>query len=110
MAREQAARALDRYERAEASEQVFDTLTGGKQARLQDLLLELSAETLLLLDEPTDNLALPSAEALEVGRDALDDNVLKCVTTGGWSRPPDSPVPVPRPGRRCTSGSWTSKP
>ena len=43
----------------------FETLSGGQQARLQILLLELAGSTLLLLDEPTDNLDLASAEALE---------------------------------------------
>jgi len=62
--REEAARALDRYELARASEQTFDSLSGGQQARFQILLLELSGATLLLLDEPTDNLDLHSAEAL----------------------------------------------
>lgn len=65
MGREQAARALDRYGLAKASEQCFDQLSGGQQARLQILLLELSGATLLLLDEPTDNLDLASVEALE---------------------------------------------
>ena len=41
--------------------------SGGQQARFQILLLELSGATLLLLDEPTDNLDLVSAEALEPG-------------------------------------------
>ena len=50
--RELAARALDRYELAAAGEQIFDTLSGGQQARFQILLLELSGATLLLLDEP----------------------------------------------------------
>ena len=63
--REEAARALDRYELARASEQTFESLSGGQQARFQILLLELSGATLLLLDEPTDNLDLDSAEALE---------------------------------------------
>ena len=67
MPREQAARALDRYELAYASEQKFESLSGGQQARLQILLLELSGATLLLLDEPTDNLDVESAEALEDG-------------------------------------------
>ena len=62
---------LDRYELAEASEQDYDTLSGGQQARFQILLLELSGATLLLLDEPTDNLDLASAEALEDGLNAL---------------------------------------
>ena len=67
MGREQAARALDRYGLARAGEQTFDTLSGGQQARMQILLLELSGATLMLLDEPTDNLDLHSAEALEIG-------------------------------------------
>ena len=83
MAREQAARALDRYELAESSEQVYDTLSGGQQARLQILLLELSGATLLLLDEPTDNLDLASAEALEIGLDAFDGTVV-AVTHDRW--------------------------
>ena len=36
------------------------------------LLLELSGATLLLLDEPTDNLDLACAEALEEGLTAFD--------------------------------------
>ncbi|TFJ95172.1 short-chain dehydrogenase [Platysternon megacephalum] len=65
MGREQAARALDRYGLARAGEQRFSQLSGGQQARMQILLLELSGATLLLLDEPTDNLDLASVEALE---------------------------------------------
>ena len=76
MPREQASRALDRYELAYASEQPFGTLSGGQQARFQILLLELSGATLLLLDEPTDNLDLVSAEALEDGLAAFDGTVL----------------------------------
>jgi ATPase subunit of ABC transporter with duplicated ATPase domains len=57
--------ALRRYELAGAAQQPFETLSGGQQARLQILLLELSGATLLLLDEPTDNLDVASAEALE---------------------------------------------
>ncbi len=83
MGREQAARALDRYELALASEQTFDSLSGGQQARLQILLLELSGATMLLLDEPTDNLDLESAEALEVGLDAFEGTVL-AVTHDRW--------------------------
>ncbi len=81
--REQAARALDRYELAHASEQTFETLSGGQQARFQILLLELSGATLLLLDEPTDNLDLDSVEALEAGLTAFDGTVV-AVTHDRW--------------------------
>ena len=76
MGREQAARALDRYGLARSGEQTFDTLSGGQQARMQILLLELSGATLLLLDEPTDNLDLHSAEALEQALDAFEGTVV----------------------------------
>jgi ATPase subunit of ABC transporter with duplicated ATPase domains len=81
--RDEAARALDRYELARASEQTFDSLSGGQQARFQILLLELSGATLLLLDEPTDNLDLHSAEALEDGLEAFEGTVL-AVTHDRW--------------------------
>ncbi len=81
--REEAARALDRYELARASEQTFESLSGGQQARFQILLLELSGATLLLLDEPTDNLDLHSAEALEEGLTAFDGTVV-AVTHDRW--------------------------
>src|SRR5215218_4193771 len=42
MGREEASRKLDRYELAKAAEQRFESLSGGQQARLQILLLELS--------------------------------------------------------------------
>jgi ATPase subunit of ABC transporter with duplicated ATPase domains len=83
MGREQAARVLDRYELAHAGEQTFDSLSGGQQARFQILLLELSGATLLLLDEPTDNLDVQSAEALEEGLAAFEGTVL-AVTHDRW--------------------------
>ena len=83
LAREQAARVLDRYELAYAGEQRFETLSGGQQARFQILLLELSGATLLLLDEPTDNLDIASAEALEQGLDGFEGTVL-AVTHDRW--------------------------
>jgi len=83
MPREQASRALDRYELAHAAEQRFETLSGGQQARFQILLLELSGATLLLLDEPTDNLDVESAEALEDGLAAFEGTVL-AVTHDRW--------------------------
>ncbi|HET6625914.1 MAG TPA: ATP-binding cassette domain-containing protein [Nocardioidaceae bacterium] len=81
--REPAARALDRYELAHAAEQRFDSLSGGQQARFQILLLELSGATLLLLDEPTDNLDVESAEALEEGLEAFQGTVV-AVTHDRW--------------------------
>ena len=83
MGREEASRKLDRYELAKAAEQRFESLSGGQQARLQILLLELSGATLLLLDEPTDNLDLESAEALEHGLDAFEGTVV-AVTHDRW--------------------------
>jgi ATPase subunit of ABC transporter with duplicated ATPase domains len=81
--REEAARVLDRYGLARASEQTFDSLSGGQQARFQILLLELSGATCLLLDEPTDNLDLHSAEALEEGLEAFEGTVI-AVTHDRW--------------------------
>ena len=81
--REPASRVLDRYGLAGAAEQTFEVLSGGQQARFQILLLELSGATLLLLDEPTDNLDLHSAEALELGLEAFAGTVLG-VTHDRW--------------------------
>ncbi|UPO76577.1 ATP-binding cassette domain-containing protein [Arthrobacter sp. Helios] len=83
LGREAAAGALDRYGLASQGEQKYDSLSGGQQARLQILLLELSGATLLLLDEPTDNLDLHSAEALEKAIDAFEGTVL-AVTHDRW--------------------------
>lgn len=83
MPREEASRALDRYELARAAEQNFDSLSGGQQARFQILLLELSGATLLLLDEPTDNLDVVSADALEDGLRRFDGTVI-AVTHDRW--------------------------
>ncbi|OYO13206.1 ABC transporter [Enemella evansiae] len=80
---EPAARALDRYELARSAEQPFETLSGGQQARLQILLLELGGATLLLLDEPTDNLDIESAEALEHALAGFEGSVL-AVTHDRW--------------------------
>ncbi|MFC7494626.1 MULTISPECIES: ABC-F family ATP-binding cassette domain-containing protein [unclassified Nocardioides] len=83
MGREQASRVLDRYELSAQAEQRFESLSGGQQARFQILLLELSGATLLLLDEPTDNLDVQSAEALEDGLAAFEGTVL-AVTHDRW--------------------------
>ena len=83
MTRADAMRRLARYELAGQADQRFGTLSGGQQARLQVLLLECSGATLLLLDEPTDNLDLASAEALERALDAFEGTVL-AVTHDRW--------------------------
>ncbi|WP_030202801.1 ABC-F family ATP-binding cassette domain-containing protein [Streptomyces sp. NRRL S-87] len=75
--------ALRRYELDRQGDQPFDRLSGGQQARFQILLLELAGTTALLLDEPTDNLDLESAEALQDGLEAYEGTVL-CVTHDRW--------------------------
>jgi len=81
--REAASSALDRYGLAASAQQRYDQLSGGQQARFRILLLELSGVTLLLLDEPTDNLDLVSAEALEEALERFDGTVL-AVTHDRW--------------------------
>ncbi|MFF0792976.1 ABC-F family ATP-binding cassette domain-containing protein [Streptomyces spiralis] len=74
---------LRRYELTGQAEQAFDRLSGGQQARFQILLLELQGATALFLDEPTDNLDLESAEALQEGLEAFEGTVL-AVTHDRW--------------------------
>jgi ATPase subunit of ABC transporter with duplicated ATPase domains len=74
---------LRRYELTRQAEQPFEKLSGGQQARFQILLLELAGTTALLLDEPTDNLDLESAEALQEGLEAYEGTVL-AVTHDRW--------------------------
>ncbi len=74
---------LGRYELAAQCDQRFETLSGGQQARFLVLLLELGGATLLLLDEPTDNLDLASAEALEEGLRSFEGTVV-AVTHDRW--------------------------
>jgi ATPase subunit of ABC transporter with duplicated ATPase domains len=75
--------ALRRYGLQEQGDQNFGSMSGGQQARFQILLLELSGATLLLLDEPTDNLDVQSAEALEQALDSFEGTVL-AVTHDRW--------------------------
>ncbi|MEV4442830.1 ATP-binding cassette domain-containing protein [Streptomyces sp. NPDC049577] len=74
---------LRRYELERQGDQPFEKLSGGQQARFQILLLELAGATALLLDEPTDNLDLESAEALQEGLEAYEGTVL-AVTHDRW--------------------------
>ncbi len=75
--------ALRRYELERQGDQRFEDLSGGQQARFQILLLELSGCTALLLDEPTDNLDLESADALQAGLESYSGTVL-AVTHDRW--------------------------
>jgi ATPase subunit of ABC transporter with duplicated ATPase domains len=81
--RKAAMSALRRYELDHQEAIRFENLSGGQQARLMILRLELSGVTALLLDEPTDNLDLESAEALQEGLEAFDGTVL-AVTHDRW--------------------------
>jgi ATPase subunit of ABC transporter with duplicated ATPase domains len=81
--RGQAAGILTRYNLAGQAEQLFGTLSGGQQARFQILQLELAGSTMLLLDEPTDNLDLVSAEALEEALVDYEGTVI-AVTHDRW--------------------------
>jgi ATPase subunit of ABC transporter with duplicated ATPase domains len=83
MQRNESMAALARYELQHCAQQPFATMSGGQQARLQILLLELAGVTMLLLDEPTDNLDLASAEALEQGLESYQGTVL-AVTHDRW--------------------------
>jgi len=74
---------LRRYELEGAGDQPFEKLSGGQQARFQILLLELGGATALLLDEPTDNLDLASAEALQLGLERYEGTTLT-VTHDRW--------------------------
>ncbi|BAU85474.1 ABC transporter ATP-binding protein [Streptomyces laurentii] len=74
---------LRRYELERQGDQPFEKLSGGQQARFQILLLELAGTTALLLDEPTDNLDLESAEALQDGLESYEGTVL-AVTHDRW--------------------------
>lgn len=75
--------ALRRYELGDSDATPFPLLSGGQQARFQLLLIELDKPTLLLLDEPTDNLDIDSAEALEEGLLGYEGTVV-AVTHDRW--------------------------
>jgi ATPase subunit of ABC transporter with duplicated ATPase domains len=67
---------LGRYGLAEHAQQDFATLSGGQKARMEILGLELAGHNVLLLDEPTDNLDIDSADALERALDTFAGTVV----------------------------------
>jgi ATPase subunit of ABC transporter with duplicated ATPase domains len=75
--------ALARYGLEDGARRPYETLSGGQKARLQVLGLELRGVNVLLLDEPTDNLDMASAAALE---EALRDfrGTVLTVTHDRW--------------------------
>jgi len=75
--------ALRRYELDRQADLGFEKMSGGQQARFQILLLEIGGATALLLDEPTDNLDLASAEALQQGLESYEGTAL-AVTHDRW--------------------------
>ena len=92
---EPAMRALARYGLTDCARREVETMSGGQRARLQVLTLELAGVNLLLLDEPTDNLDLASAEALEVALDGFVGTVL-AVTHDRWFMRGLRPLPAAR--------------
>jgi ATPase subunit of ABC transporter with duplicated ATPase domains len=73
---EPAMRALARYGLQDAANRAYETLSGGQRARLEILCLDVDGHNLLLLDEPTDNLDIDSAEALETALDGFEGTVV----------------------------------
>lgn len=80
---ERAMAMLARYGLHAAANRPVGSMSGGQQARLQVLALECHGSNLLLLDEPTDNLDLESAEALQTALDQFEGTVL-AVTHDRW--------------------------
>ena len=76
MDEERGMKSLAQYRLGMQARQTFETLSGGQKARLEILCLELDGHNVLLLDEPTDNLDIDSAEALEEALDGFEGTVL----------------------------------
>lgn len=83
LAEEAAMKALARYGLGDCAPREVETMSGGERARLQVLTLELAGVNFLLLDEPTDNLDLHSAEALETALATFAGTVV-AVTHDRW--------------------------
>ncbi len=75
--------ALRRYEIDQVGRNTFELLSGGQQARFQLLLMEVDSPTMLLLDEPTDNLDVASADALQEAVRRYEGTVV-AVTHDRW--------------------------
>ncbi len=75
--------ALRRYELDHVAGNPYTLLSGGQQARFQILLMEIDSPTMLLLDEPTDNLDVASADALEEALGRYEGTVV-AVTHDRW--------------------------
>ncbi len=73
---ERSMQALGRYGLSANQRQPYETLSGGQKARLEILCLELDGHNLLLLDEPTDNLDIDSAQALEAALETFEGTVV----------------------------------
>ncbi len=73
---ERSMKALARYGLVVAARREFESLSGGQKARLEILCLEVEGHNVLLLDEPTDNLDVESAEALEAALDRFEGTVM----------------------------------
>ncbi|HWV35551.1 MAG TPA: ATP-binding cassette domain-containing protein, partial [Thermomicrobiales bacterium] len=74
---QQALSALVQYnfDRTDAFNRI-DALSGGERSRLQIAALILTGANFLVLDEPTNNLDIPSVEALETALLDLDGTIL----------------------------------
>ncbi len=83
LGRTRAMSALRRYELDAVPRNPFSLLSGGQQARFQILLMEIDSPTMLLLDEPTDNLDVASADALEEALIRYEGTVV-AVTHDRW--------------------------
>ncbi len=79
--------ALRRYELDAQADQLLETLSGGQKARFEILRLELSGATMLVLDEPTGNLDLVSAQALEDGLRDFRGTVVAVTHDRWFARP-----------------------
>jgi ATPase subunit of ABC transporter with duplicated ATPase domains len=105
---ERAMGALARYGLGDAAGRPCGTLSGGQRARLEILCLELEGHNLLLLDEPTDNLDIPSAEVLEEALEGFEGTVVAVSHDRSFIRRLDRFLlldadgrvrPIPDPGR-----------